>query len=383
MSSKISVIVPVAFGRLHNLNLTLAGLAAQTYRNFETILVNDGAEDALPVIENYADLKKTYIIAPKHDPLDGAIEKEIAPIMPPFDAPEEVVKAWQAEHANLTQKLVDRMMHMKSLVSLQPRNRGALNALTDFFVFIDSDVILHPRALEHYAEDFEEDPDRVVLGSYDWLHPMKINVMDVHKRCMDIIEERLPKLAIPQPQTHNIARDMRMKEFMEEAQYHAEHRRLRVWRGTVQERRNIYPKFLSCFSGNIGYPAKIFWDIGGYDNRMQVGIHEDGASGLSLLMKGHGISFDGRIRGGHVYHDRNLTRVRAAWFVEIPYINQRFKLDQYADDAGPRDSLPSLEVMSDRALIEWGVKEWQKEGGWHGFDDAKAPPKPTEEKANA
>lgn len=743
MDIGLSIIIPVGSNRLHNLNLVLTSLEGQTYQNFEVIVVNDGGDDVSTVLRAHRGLNLTYIYTPRHE---SPVQKEIEQLMKELPIPEEEDR-WRVENKVRIDALVDRLMETKKVATTHPRNRGARNAMYSCFVFADSDVILCPKALEYYAEDFAENSDRVVVGSYDWLRPMRISAVDVRRRFWDIIDERLDHLSIPQPQTHNVCADQRTQLFNETT-------RDVVWKATTPtERMSLYPKFLACFipdtqimtttglkniadvsvgdivysinpttgqtefdtviakqhyfhdgnvvrlngdhapydfvitpdhrlllanvtrqyfnkgtrkisfyqrqdfsfieardivdvkniryvfpswhpktgkqdhlfdlgawavqhnltiendargwirnrekqafipsvydmrdwlclvgwfvsegsfysclggqgrylprrgvrisqsnksnqqvitdlldrmglphskwsksnitiystivaeymasecgesadkkrlpqsifeldatllrslyvavmsgdgswrngiaetyntistqlaedflrlcvhlgipahlirgkvkssvkrkdgrshidfytvrirvlnneshwlqyhnvrneyyvgdvfcvtteknhtvlagrngklqfigqcfSGNIAFPANIFWDIGGYDDRLMAGIHEDGASGLALMTRGHGISFDYRIRGGHLYHQRNVARSRAAWYVEIPYINRRFRLEEYQDTEGVRDTLPSLETMSREAIRAWGVEAWQKKDGWHGFE---------------
>jgi glycosyltransferase involved in cell wall biosynthesis len=309
MSPKISVVIPVGSGRMGNVHLVLASLEAQTMKEFEVILVNDGNidEEYSPMIKMHPSLDIKYIYAPKHIGGSGTI---------------------------------------------QPRNRGTMIALSPFVVYADSDVILNKDALKYYVQDFEENPDRVVVGIYHWLTPMRISAVDVKNRFDDIIEEKLTHLPLNGPQTHNIARDMRLSLFNEQPREY-------VYRAnTAEERKQLYPKFLACFSGNIAFPQEIFWSVGGFWNELAAGIHEDGCMGLALMCAGKGISFDKRIYGGHIYHPRNVDYIKKMWAIEIPKINRRFHLEDYADREGPRDALPSLETMSAGALKSWGVDNW-------------------------
>lgn len=323
----LSVIIPVGSARVANLYLVLASLAAQTLPKdrWEVVVVNDGNADTdyWSICRAYPELDLSYVYQPKHVPGHG---------------------------------------------TMQPRNRGARHARYPFYVFADSDVILRSDVLEIYAQDLTENPDRVIAGRYDWLPPMRISRTDIEQRFDDILAKKLRTLPIPQPQTHNIADDMRVSLFGEQSPRH-------VYRATTpQERLQLYPKFLATFSGNLVVPARIFWEVGGFWDELIAGAHEDGTFGLSLLCRGFGLSFDGRARGGHLYHSRDIEFIKQAWQREIPLINRRFHLEDWADEEGPRDSLPSLQTMSQAALKAWGVADWQRlglgqdnESGFRGF----------------
>lgn len=353
----LSVIIPVGGGRLANLHLVLTSLDCQQYKDFEVIVVNDGShkEDTWGVCQLHPNLDLTYLFMPKHIPGTG---------------------------------------------TTQPRNRGARAALREFYIFADSDVLLREDALAWYVEDFTENPNRVICGLYEWLHPMRVTPRDVLYRFDAILEEQLPKSDIPQPQTHMVNRDARTQMFHEQdpsfvfrplTMYEWAARGVKVGEIEIIEtarleptdqailppaprleqlyqqyvaswRRQIYPKYLGMWSGNIGWPAKFFWEIGGYWDELAAGAHEDGCSGLAACMAGLGLSFDYRIRGGHLYHSRDIARIQALWKKEIPMLNARFHLEDYADGEGPRDSLPSLQTMSKVALEQMGVAQWKRKG---------------------
>ena len=322
----LSVVIPIATARLQNLNLVLASLDCQTYPKdlFEVILVNDGEDEVGQVARVYQrTLRITYVQAPKHDPTLFGTSKQ----------------------------------------TTQPRNRGARNALYPFLVFADSDVILERHALQYYAENFAEMPDRIVAGLYHWLCPMNIATMDIRNRFDDILEERLPHRSVPQPKTHMINRDPRVQMFSEQPHSF-------VFKPTTpKEKMQLYPKYLGCFSGNIAWNADLFWSIGGYWDALAAGAHEDGCSGLAACVAGIGLSFDPRIVGGHIYHDRKIfdgyggKGLVALWEKEIPMINRRFGLEDQADESGELyDRLPTMETMSKNARVSWGVEKWETQG---------------------
>lgn len=308
----ISVIIPCGNGRLQNLNFVLTSLEMQTMKNFAVIVVNDGSnDDSFSVCRAHPELDITYIHQPKHVAGSG---------------------------------------------TTQPRNRGARCALTKFVVFADSDVILHPNALEYYTEDFEENPNRIIVGMYHWLKWMRISQRDVKTRFDDIIEERLPAITTP-PDSHSINRDIRSELFAKQDQHFVYQFK------TPQEKFQGYPVYLAMFSGNIAWNVEQFWSIGGYWDELEAGAHEDGASGIAACLAGIPISFDRRIIGGHLNHRFNVEHRRKLWEVEIPKINSKYGLDDYTDGSNELyDHLPSLETMSQRNLEFLGVAEWKTKG---------------------
>jgi len=235
---------------------------------------------------------------------------------------------------------------------IQPRNKGALYAKSDFFIFADSDIILPPNALSLYFQDMMHDPNRVVLGVYHWLYPMHITTEDVLTRFDDIINERLAKKLITEIEpsgkpTHNICRDYRMKDFQANPP------------DVVFKQPGHINHALSCFSGNICWPRTIFEDVGGYTPYLHAGAHEDGYSGIDIYKRGHGISFDGRIVGGHLYHPRNVAWVeKLKWERgEILWLNE-----QHADCP----EMTGVIEMTKKEMERLGVGDWKERGklGW-------------------
>jgi len=237
-----------------------------------------------------------------------------------------------------------------TVFNVQPRNQGTKYADGDFFIFADSDIILCPTTLACYFDDMITNPNRVVLGVYHWLYPMHVTPEDVTTRFYGIVNERLAKKLLSEiepQQTHNICRDYRMADF--EANPPSK----------VFQQPGHINHALSCFSGNICWPRYIFEDIGGYTPYLHAGAHEDGYSGIDIYKHGHGISFDKRIIGGHLYHPRNVQWVQDLKWKrgEIMWLNE-----QHADCLEMTDVIEMTRIEMERL----GVADWKEKGelGW-------------------
>ena len=255
-----SVIVPTTGGRLENLELVLTSLAQQIFPKqlYEVIVVNDGGEEeALGVVKKFKDSFTTlrYIYSDKFEPL--AFDKTLD------DIPIIECKCWP-----------NGRDERGGIENVQPRNKGVFQACSDFFIFADSDIILSPTALACYFQDILHNPNRIILGVYHWLYPMHITPNDVITRFDDIIEEHLAKKLLTEiepegKQTHNICRDMRMKDFDE------------FTPDQTFSKPGHVNVALACYSGNICWPRTIFEDIGGFTPYLAAGAHEDGFSGIT------------------------------------------------------------------------------------------------------
>lgn len=327
MPVKFSVIVPTTGGRIQNLDLVLCSLANQWFPRdaWELIVVNDAGEpEVKDLVSSYRGQfgKIIYIYSPKFVPI---------PLPQISPAPIEITITVWGEGGEL----------IKIIPNEQPRNKGARQAEGDFYIFADSDVILSPSALALYNQDMSDNPNRIVLGIYHWLHPMKITKEDIVNRFDDIIHHQIEKVPLNRPQTHNICRDMRIRAFEE------------TMPNEIHQKPGHMNDALACFSGNICWPKDLFWGIEGYDNHLRAGAHEDGLSGLEAYFKGYAISFDKRIVGGHLYHSRDVSYIESFKWEEIKYIDSRFEKESEF-----RGTLEQSEEEMRRLGIEGWKKEW-------------------------
>lgn len=246
---KISVIIPATSDREEYLELVLASLGEQTYpkRFWECIVVSDAAsKGACRAVCKACGFQVAFVPVPKGN----------------YDA------------------------------GGRSRNAGARRAKHPHLVFLDSDVVLCPSGLTHYAEGFQNMPNRIMVGLYHWLPPMEVSVGDIRERFDDVVDATLPTsqalLDKPGHRKHNIGRDGRQRFF--EAT-HPDDRRCNDWK-----------EFLACLTGNIGMSKQLWEVVGGFREDLPGGV--DGAFGMEAYRKGFTISWDSRIVGGHLYHER-------------------------------------------------------------------------------
>jgi GT2 family glycosyltransferase len=130
--SSVSVIVPT-YNRSEMLRETLAALAAQTCRDLEVIVVDDGATDG------------TW----------------------------EMLTAWQRENAA---RLRLTPLHQENLKPGRARNLGLRHASGDLVLFIGDDIVPAPELVaEHLARHNQLGAEAAVLGFTDW-HRERVRV---------------------------------------------------------------------------------------------------------------------------------------------------------------------------------------------------------------
>ncbi len=117
MPARATVIVPV-YNDVDNLNQCLAALAESIYDRFNVLVIDDGSTEAIePLVDRFG-----Y----RYFRIDG---------------PGGPARA---------------------------RNRGVEQIETEFVVFIDADVCVHPDTIERFMHKFAGDPDlAAVIGTYD------------------------------------------------------------------------------------------------------------------------------------------------------------------------------------------------------------------------
>ena len=243
----ISVIIPV-HNRAHTISLCLQGLALQTAQDsFEVIIVDDrSTDDTLKVVTAFM---RTTSLKIK---VCSVYKKE----------------AWNAS---------------------RPRNFGAKMAEqgTTHYLFLDSDVVLNPKAIEYYIEDIQVNPDRVVIGPYHWTAPMMVLPSDIEHHFDDFINNRLAPRYVNGP-LGIVGQDIRMISFNEKGA------------DPTKTTSEVFDG-LSCFGGNLLVPRNLFWKSGGYDEQTLCGI-EDGDFGITLWKHEAQFSYDTRAVGYHAWH---------------------------------------------------------------------------------
>lgn len=239
---ELSVIIPVGDDREVNLNLVLCALANQTFKGFEVIVCCDGVKGVAPrLIKKYNHLDLVY--------------------------------SWEPRKGQVNLGAVNR-------------NRGARVARTKQYVFIDSDIVLNPNALEVYIEGFWNFPVRAICGPYHWLPPMKVTTDDLVNRWDDLVNGKLPRTQKP-PYGHNVGRDPRLVP----------------WEKVSPDALYCdYRRAIMMLSGNFAVHRNVFRGAGGFWESLQYGI--DGAFGLAVYGAGFSWSFDARAVGYHLYHER-------------------------------------------------------------------------------
>jgi len=292
----ISVVIPVR-NRVQNINLVLAALTKQTYKNFEVIISDDNSTDEAS----------------------------------------SLVEGWRS-HFSL--RYLFNNIRYGSWNASRPRNLGAWIASPDnrAFLFLDSDVVLPPTALEHYKEDLDHNSNRVVIGGYHWLKHNNFSQQDIlvqtdHRAFFESIVE---------------AHDMRMPSFEKAS--------------TPDDVFTAVFDGLACFGGNLLIPRSIFFKVGGFDETILKGC-EDGDMGLSLwsLAKSGiiaGFSYDRRTCGYHLKHPVPADRTDNS-DGGIPEQVKKLNLKHF----GTENPDFGLIEASKEAYRQWGVN-WEPPEEW-------------------
>lgn len=293
-----AVVIPVGPGRLNNLVAVMESLSKQTVQPRLVVLVCDGPDAALKM-EGVFKLPTAVLETPKHKP--------------GMEQPRNI-------GARLVSDLGERDSRFKGVSHLW---------------FLDSDVIVRPRALEYYTQAYNaaeawrctcgrpqaitpemRDGDVVVrsmlrcdecgsewdrewspvhsifVGPYDWLPPG--------------IREPMPELrndpdGVPPPGRWD---------------------RFDNNEPDTPVVNDIFAG-LACFSGNLVWPVEEFKRVGGFWNELHHGRCEDGELGVRAVSMGVPITFVREARGWHLHHDRNMEWVIAANNRDVPMLDAR------------------------------------------------------------
>lgn len=274
---KLSVIIP-SRNRVDNLHKTLEALQNQTLdrSEYEIILSDDASTDNTKhLIETYRDKGVFKYVWNNHKP-----------------------HTWNAS---------------------VPRNLAALisDPATTHFYFVDSDVILPNTALKNVWDDINADPNRIIIGPYDFYKEDNENIKIPDVRNLTFDEK-------PFEMTYNSISDG-----------------------------------LACFGGNLVIPKDIFWSVKGFSVDTHIGL-EDGDMGLKLWKKGIRFSYDKRLRGKHQYHDTPSDRFPSNMAFHINKLNQK----HFGMNTPEVDKNMDLISASRDAYAEWGITGWEPPAEW-------------------
>ena len=282
----ISVIIPT-YNRKENLSLCLAALEQQEYRFFEVIVADDGSTDG------------TAELLRDKDSIAGIPFKYYSA------GPNIGFRAGRA------------------------RNIGAANSHPDssLFVFIDSDNVMPPNILGRYAELHEQYPQCIIVGFYHFLIRMDFSVENLRNDedfWFRLATLNYPRLPMPPDGSLKGRKDPRYDDCPDTL----EPETFDTGIGLASA--------LGCFSGNIGYPKEVFWDIGGFWEELVGHGGEDAALALAAVEKGHSFLRVKDLVGYHVWHERYVAS--EAQMVEelntnIDKIDRRFRIGKYAEYA--------------------------------------------------
>jgi len=192
------------------------------------------------------------------------------------------------------------------------RNRGCAIARGKNYLFLDSDILLTPESLAHLSNIASANPAVIVAGRYDWMLPMVIRPYDVYHNWGKIVAGTLPP-----------------------AQYGGNPKGLTG----IDPRHTRYPKLFAenvirsnyaaqLFSGVLMFPKQVFWELGGYDEKIKGHGGSDCEMGIRAQLAGCRAIFAGIVRGYHVYHNRNQAAHRASVKANVRYIAAKHNLDK-------------------------------------------------------
>lgn len=249
MTTQLSFVIPV-YNRRNNLYLVLHGLAYQTCKDFEVVVCDDGSTD-----------KPLEVL--------GGFDKYFP------------VKYYR--HARDGYRVC------------LARNQGVRLSRQDatHIWFLDSDVVLHPHAVENALRILKRKPGVVVAGRYDWLRARKT--------------------------TPALVKDWEAFKDV----YTRDDGRTAPW----DDEKEILCSG-AARSGNLIIPIKAFYATGGFDEDLEGVGGEDCEFGYALRFKDFMMVMSESIGGLHMDHKAtydNYTRTKGVRQT-IRYIHKKYAL---------------------------------------------------------
>lgn len=192
------------------------------------------------------------------------------------------------------------------------RNEAASYARGEILVFIDSDIMLNPRAVESFIDIYRKNPNRVIGGYYKYLKGMKITLDDI-KRWFPIVGMTLPDVNIEQDQPAELGKDVREVHYnwgwMSEDVFADEDR--------------VFRNPFTLLGGNIMVPRHIWKQTEGFDAGWRSYGGEDAEFSIQIANLGYGFSYSRRVGGCHAAHVKSKG-AKEGTMSAIDYIRQKW-----------------------------------------------------------
>jgi len=283
---RVSFVIPV-YNRTSNVLCVLKSLALQVLPEgeepFEVIVADDGSTDGLHAVLPWSELDLKYY----------------------------------------------RHKHAGYRVSLM-RNQGSriARAGTDYFWYLDSDVLLPRGAYSAAMKLLSKHAGRVIAGRYDWLPPMNVTPDDVAHRWGDILACGIEK---PKSDVEPVWGGV----FSPVHPFNIDPRRSVDWSAT-----KVYPCSGAMLSGNLLVPRQAWLDTGGFDEEIEA-QGQDSEFGRHCGVLGYEMVFSGELGGYHLYHHRDILAMTLGVRDTIKYIHEKYNLP-----FDPEKNLPPIPNMA-------------------------------------
>jgi len=173
------------------------------------------------------------------------------------------------------------------------RNEGVRVTSGRCMVFIDSDILLGPLALQAYARMLHRNPHRVIGGYYKYLIGMRITLTAIRK-WTPIWEMKLPEIDIPQHNYQLLGTDVR------QAHYEGGITPVNLF----ADQSLLYPNPYSLLGGNIMVPRHIWDQTQGFDELITHYGGEDAEFSIQIADLGYQFSYSMAAGGAHMAHPK-------------------------------------------------------------------------------
>jgi len=190
------------------------------------------------------------------------------------------------------------------------RNKGMrVLGIHDINIFIDSDILLNPKAIESYINIYRRNPNRAIGGYYKYLPGMRFTVGDVSRRWDDVWNERFEKEYIPS----NVAQpDVRVCWW----------EMGRLGENVFLDEDKLNPHPFMLLGGNLMIPGHILKQVE-WDEGFTMYGGEDGEMSVQIAELGYSFSYSERVAGAHQAHSKNKNATADGEARCIQYIAQK------------------------------------------------------------
>jgi hypothetical protein len=162
----------------------------------------------------------------------------------------------------------------------------------EFFVMLDSDILLAEHAIAAFCDISRRHPGVVVMGTTEWLPPLSLERIRrvIRKTGPQALRSEVPRGPVRKVKETHVGPELRLRTHPD------------LFSAGDEVRCSLQPEW--ALASNSGYPVELFERLGGFDESMTGYGYEDIELGVRAFAAGTGCVICPQIWSLHVWHKK-------------------------------------------------------------------------------